>query len=381
MFERRPKPAYAETWLPANFVIFLGSAATTVLWAFFNQTFEIIKQEDGLLEWSTFWAFFVAGSAFLYRALPGLRQSVRDHWFHVGVGLFALIVAFEEISWGQRMFGYLPDEIFLEKNNQIETNLHNFLPGFWLQWSFNAALIAYGVLLPLVSAIGPLGRVAAALGMQGAPAWLTPSFVLVMVMALFTPSGYSNEPIELLFAVGMMFSALDYVTPREKHLGWPTVLSSCALIYALSWIITLGLEAARGDQSEKIAEATQELEALIEEISAYKGYVGQSYGFSSRLHRFVSEDNMTILRRGAFQELMKQKGAPVARARYFLDPWNTPYWVTDRYENGYRRLMFYSLGPNRRSDLAAGASSGDDLMIIAIEEPVIPGQNPILRVD
>ena len=43
----------------------------------------------------------------------------------LGVGLFYIVCAGEEISWGQRVFGWETSEAFAAINEQQETNLHN----------------------------------------------------------------------------------------------------------------------------------------------------------------------------------------------------------------------------------------------------------------
>lgn len=77
-------------------------------------------QEDGVLEWATFWAFVVAGVMYLGNAVRQLSRTAVLPWFACGLGLFCLIVALEEISWGQRLFGFQAPEYFLEENFQQE---------------------------------------------------------------------------------------------------------------------------------------------------------------------------------------------------------------------------------------------------------------------
>jgi hypothetical protein len=63
-------------------------------------------QEDGALEWSTFWSFLLAGGAGLVGAYRARVASGRQAIFLALVAGFCLFVAFEEISWGQRLLGY-----------------------------------------------------------------------------------------------------------------------------------------------------------------------------------------------------------------------------------------------------------------------------------
>jgi hypothetical protein len=81
--------------------------------------FENGSMEDSLLEWGTFAFALVAGLLFLISGMRGIR-------FSFFLSFAFLFFAFEEISWGQRVFGFEGPLLFQEKNYQKETNLHNF---------------------------------------------------------------------------------------------------------------------------------------------------------------------------------------------------------------------------------------------------------------
>ena len=53
------------------------------------------------------------------------RKSLR-RWIYVMGGIVLLFIAGEEISWGQRIFGYPTPDWIAERNGQGEFNLHNF---------------------------------------------------------------------------------------------------------------------------------------------------------------------------------------------------------------------------------------------------------------
>lgn len=86
--------------------------------------------EDGIIEYATA-VFLLAISIVSFYRLRTLAAGKRI-WFFVTTGFFALIFFFgagEEISWGQRIFGFETSEFFLEHNYQGETNLHNLMVG------------------------------------------------------------------------------------------------------------------------------------------------------------------------------------------------------------------------------------------------------------
>ncbi len=65
------------------------------------------------------------------------------------------------------------------------------------------------------------------------------------------------------------------------------------------------------------------------------------------------------------------QGLAKQRAEFFLDPWNTPYWVRDicARHGRQRSVMVYNFGPNRRRESDHDVISGDDLGLI-----VLPGR-------
>ncbi len=66
----------------------------------------------------------------------------------LAIGIFFLIG--EELSWGQRLFGWQTPEAYKEINKQDETNLHNIHGvGYTFKW-LHMMIGAYGAVLPLV---------------------------------------------------------------------------------------------------------------------------------------------------------------------------------------------------------------------------------------
>ena len=63
---------------------------------------------------------------------------------------------------------------------------------------------------------------------------------------------------------------------------------------------------------------------------------------------------------GVFARL-KVQGLPEVRADFFIDPWNSPYWIRHKCKDKRRRVFVYSFGPNRRRDSTAWEILGDDI--------------------
>ena len=85
-----------------------------------------LGREDSVVEWVTFICFLAGGIAaglcarFFFRSKQRLYGVV-----FLMVCLMAIFIAGEEISWGQRIFGWQTPEALAELNRQGETNLHN----------------------------------------------------------------------------------------------------------------------------------------------------------------------------------------------------------------------------------------------------------------
>jgi len=82
--------------------------------------------ENGPLELATFVAFLCAAYFGIRLAIASRR--IAPWWHTTFLGLFALgllLVALEEIAWGQNFFGFASPEFFGTYNKQGETTLHN----------------------------------------------------------------------------------------------------------------------------------------------------------------------------------------------------------------------------------------------------------------
>ncbi len=87
----------------------------------------MLVEEDGWVENLTFACYLGGGIMGLILAARAARH--REHrllpLYYSLLGLFLVVVAMEEISWGQRVFGWTTPRFFVETNLHEETNLHN----------------------------------------------------------------------------------------------------------------------------------------------------------------------------------------------------------------------------------------------------------------
>ncbi|WP_428512990.1 hypothetical protein [Roseovarius sp.] len=114
---------------------------------FFTLTY---AREDGIVEYGTAIFLFLASVVLFGNARSlkarGLTLAFGCTLFY---GLLFFFAAGEEISWGQRIFGWETGETFQEINKQQETNLHNLIvPTPW--GDFHLAKTLFGPILTLI---------------------------------------------------------------------------------------------------------------------------------------------------------------------------------------------------------------------------------------
>jgi hypothetical protein len=102
----------------AAYAVFLQMTAAKVLggWC----------REDGVVENLTALLYFISSVTFL---LSATRYGSRSVWYWT-LALLFLLVAGEEISWGQRLFDLSTPQALVVKNTQTELNVHNI---GWIQ--------------------------------------------------------------------------------------------------------------------------------------------------------------------------------------------------------------------------------------------------------
>jgi len=343
------------TGMLANAVV-LGIAGALVLWSqLAPDAYYGVVQEDGPVEWASFWAF-AAASGLAVREFASC--SGRRRLGLAAVAALCAFVALEEISWGQRVFGYRPPVYFLEHNFQQELNLHNVASRSLRKLALQTVIAGYGVVLPLLCLIPSLQRLATRVGLVVPSVALVPAFGATLVLYVWYPVRFAGEVVELMLGVCFLLSATLRSARRE-------VARTLAAVSAVA-VLGVGsalLSQARSSTPERLAAVAQELQALASDlraIAAAEGDEGVGCGLHKRVYTYVEQYEVEPLRQGAFARGTAGTGE---RGEFFLDPWNSPYWVRDRCdEDGERRRAFvYSLGPNRARDSTAWEIRPDDI--------------------
>ena len=262
-------------------LVFLGLSIYFVVSIVFDVG-ESLTTEDNLFEYLTV-AFYLTGALLCMAGLVVSRQrgrSIARYWL-LGWALLFLLVAMEEISWGQRMFGIETPEFIASHNGQDEVNLHNvaselvnrsfysmvFLVGvvlpsaMMLSRAFGNVISRWGVPLPRGDMIVPFALALAFV----APALLTSTPEMVLFLAatflwlsfalirklMGRPYGFS--PPHLVIGVGglaLVQMVLLFFEGNLVHENQPSeikefLFSVCFLIFAYRIVPVFGLLSGR----------------------------------------------------------------------------------------------------------------------------------------
>lgn len=222
--------------LRSRLAIFLAPFLSLVLVALYKSRFGLdepvylaVSREDNIVEYATF-ASLAGASVFAAMASRlAWRAGMRAVAIILGLlAAFTLFVALEEISYGQRIFGFETPEELEAMNRQQEFNIHNVGQWAWLTDELLPDLvIAYclfgWLLLELLRRAAP--RLVARL--PGADLivmpWHVASFMIpIATFRIFTSSGYDvetccrrgqliiwqdQEPAEMLFGLAFLLFA------------------------------------------------------------------------------------------------------------------------------------------------------------------------------
>ena len=210
-------------WIVPSFIILLGLA----LGAMGKEYYKWYTGEDGFVEILQVIFYFVA----LYMVLEILIHLYRSGniFAQLFFACFAAGLIFmigEELSWGQRIFGWASGEFFVEHNKQKETNLHNiFGLGELFKW-VQLMAGAWGGILPFFQKSYKKLQTGYKLFIPDFT--LVPFFLPLFIWRIYRnffpdPKGYEffaaefNEVFELIFALGIMLFAVQTLKKGISH--------------------------------------------------------------------------------------------------------------------------------------------------------------------
>ena len=369
MLNDRLSTAEIFNFLVANVLVLGILAYAFVLQAIDPDFYYQSAQEDAYVEWASFWAFVLAAVAFARRAPHYRNVSNSFPWFLYGLALFCFVVAMEEISWGQRLFGYRPPVYFLEYNFQQEFNLHNVVDTDYRKLALTLIIAGYGIALPVAAKWSYLKNWFERLGIVVPTTALIPAYASAFLLYVVYPWSHSGEWVELMLGMSFLFSAV--LMPRDAGAQDQAITASRfggGRNTAIAFVAVIGLGLLSGVASRAQQQAhPANLEAAKNEVEAIArdfadGLAESDCSLHKRLYTFVEDYEQYDLYDGSFSGLQAQ-GLPEERADFFLDPWNSPYWIRDRCSrrSDERILFIYSFGPNRRRESSRNEILGDDI--------------------
>ncbi len=338
-----------------------------------SRTFESWMQEDSWAEWTTVFAFAIAAGLIAQRLLRWRREPEVSGWLAplglLGVALFCVFVAGEEISWGQRLLAFQPPEIFLQENYQQELNVHNLLTkkkiaGFRMDSRFLVAVIAivYGAAIPGLRRWSKVPALQPTLDTIAPSLALAPWFAVVALVELSYPADLGGEACEMV--LGLLFLAAAVIHDAPTTFEAESTASPRRAALLLLAPIGLGVvtpplvgRLVYGVDEALVAQAQTELELLRSDLLE-PGVMRKKLRKKRRVHKRV----FTAVQAKYFDleggiEFLEGQASPATedaenprrdRKGYFLDPWNNPYWILVTKKG--RRGILYSFGPNRRRD-------------------------------
>jgi len=243
--------------------------------------------EDLVGEWAQTYFFLAATILSVLVAL----QKTRYRWFFIVLAIACSYVVLEEISWGQRIFGFSTPDFLKSRNLQGEANLHNMLTGphktllkDLISFGVALALVGYGLLYPLTQSLNlKLALWLDKIGIAAPPLALWPFFTLAAIFELKPLSFNEAEIAELLVAVALAMSALHHLLVIRRSLpgnsaGWSRndslVLGRWLIILTVTGITLAGLTtiafySAAGNQSRVDGRIDRGIEKFARRYERY----------------------------------------------------------------------------------------------------------------
>ena len=141
-------PAWGLLLLATPFLLALGGLVSAAMG---KDAYKYFTGEDGLVEnmQVVLYAAALVMSFLVARRLRAAdEKGIAAMYLLLGVGFFFLVG--EEVSWGQRVFGWITPETLREINRQQEINLHNlYSTDMVFKW-VQLLVGAYGAFLPFL---------------------------------------------------------------------------------------------------------------------------------------------------------------------------------------------------------------------------------------
>jgi tetratricopeptide (TPR) repeat protein len=197
--------------------------------------------EDSWVEWATVAAFFMVSAIMIWGIVrySDLRRPVP-----IIIAVVALLVAAEEINWGQRIFGFATPEVLKNANWQAETNLHNLLT--FGPHALAGPLIILWMMIghPLCRRMPKLSVCLERLSVPLLPVRVWPIFFLAAMFLIYPPFVRINfdEIAELYLGLALIILVFDLIGSKHKVLLYPrvyiaSVTVSLVAFFAITFVL------------------------------------------------------------------------------------------------------------------------------------------------
>jgi len=203
--------------------------------------------EDLLGEWAQFYLFFLA----LVFSIRNAFITNKYRWFFITLAVACFYVIMEEISWGQRIFGWGASDFFKKNNLQGETNLHNMLTGPYstvlkqsLEYILAVGLSSFGLVYPLTYKYGwKFSYWVERLSIPVPPLYLAPLFVSAAFLELGPLSFNEAEIAEVFVGLALSLMSLHYlfIAQKEQKEAFFTTEQSLALSYRMLNVVFIAM--------------------------------------------------------------------------------------------------------------------------------------------
>jgi tetratricopeptide (TPR) repeat protein len=261
--------------------------------------------EDLVGEWAQFYFFLLAliTSVRIAFSTPAYRR------FFALLSLACLYVVLEEISWGQRIFGWESPDYFKSQNLQGETNLHNIITGPYstsikaaVTYFLAGGLVAYGLIYQLSMRLGwRFAMWLNAKGLASPPMYLWPFFCTAAYLELQPFSFNEAEVAEILVSLALSIMAMHYYYSAKRqvslHLNadWSSydsrrfavqIITSFMLVVSLSVATTFAVQAHPKGKERVYTRIENGVEKFA---SRYERY--ERWEIAERLYEYLLQKN------------------------------------------------------------------------------------------
>ena len=212
---------------------FMAAIATFSFILLFNsELYASITQEDRLIEYLGFLLLLITGVFLVAAGVTALIEKKRKFYsclILVIIGLLFFSASLEEISWGQRVFGFATPDYLQEINGQDELNVHNIDKKF-----FDRLVDRLTILFVYFSALMILLKRPTFLGIK------LPDVHIIMAFAIL-PFYHQYNQVHLDF-YHLLYVPLIYLALRSfglsKHNEFISVMLTITVSLLLFWLHT-----------------------------------------------------------------------------------------------------------------------------------------------